>query len=78
MFEIESALAKAQMNAVDRRDPVKTYHKQSLAQIKAALPDFNVDEYLKVSGAPVPPFYIVTTLEFLPALDEQIKTQIAR
>lgn len=75
VFEIESALAKAQMPAVDRRDPVKIYHKQSLAQIKAALPSLNVDEYLQASGAPKPPFYIVTTLEFLPALDAQIKTR---
>ena len=75
VFEIETALAKAQMNAVDRRDPVKTYHKQSLAQIKAAMPSFNVDEYLKDMHAPTPPFYIVTTLEFLPALDQQIKTR---
>lgn len=75
VFEIETALAKAQMPAVDRRDPVKTYHKQSLAQVRAALPDFNLDEYLKVSGAPVPPFYIVNTLEFFPAVDQQIKTR---
>ena len=63
------------MNAVDRRDPVKTYHKQSLAQMRAAMPDFNLDEYLLASGAPVPPFYIVSTLEFFPALDQQIKTR---
>jgi endothelin-converting enzyme/putative endopeptidase len=75
VFEIERALAKAQMNAVDRRDPMKIYHKQSLAQIKAALPSFEVDEYLKVMDAPVPPFYIVSTLEFLPALNEQIRTR---
>ncbi len=75
VFEIESALAKSQMPAVDRRDPLKTYHKQSLAQVKAALPSLNVDEYLQLSGAPKPPFYIVTTLEFLPALDAQIKTR---
>ena len=75
VFEIETALAKAQMSAVDRRDPMKTYHKQSLAQLKAALPDFNVEEYLKLSGAPVPPFYLVSTLEFFPALDQQIKTR---
>jgi putative endopeptidase len=75
VFEIESALAKSQMSAVDRRDPVKIYHKQSLAQVKAALPSFNVDEYLQASDAPKPPFYIVTTLEFLPALDAQIKTR---
>jgi len=75
VFEIESALAKSQMNSVDRRDPVKIYHKQSLAQIKAALPSFNLDEYLRESNAPKPPFYIVSTLEFLPALDVQIKTR---
>ncbi len=75
VFEIESALAKSQMPAVDRRDPLKIYHKQSLAQVKAALPSLNVDEYLKLTGAPNPPFYIVTTLEFLPALDAQIKTR---
>ena len=77
VIEIESALAKAQMNGVDRRDPVKTYHKQSLAEIRAALPDFDMDEYLKVSGSPVPPFYIVATLEFFPALDEQIRDALA-
>lgn len=75
VFEIETALAKAQMPAVDRRDPAKIYHKQSLAQIKAAMPDFNVEEYLKLSGAPVPPFYLVTTLEFFPAVNQQIKTR---
>jgi len=75
VYGIEEALAKAQMPAVDRRDPVKIYHKQSLEQIKAALPDFDVDEYLKLSHAPVPPFYIVSTLEFFPALDQQIKTR---
>jgi endothelin-converting enzyme/putative endopeptidase len=75
VLEIETALARAQMDVVDRRDPVKIYHKQSLEQIKAALPDFNVDEYLRLSGASAPPFYLVTTLEFLPALDQQIKTR---
>lgn len=75
VFEIETALAKAQMPAVDRRDPVNIYHKQSLQQIRAAMPDFNVEEYLKLSGAPVPPFYLVTTLGFFPALDHQVKTR---
>lgn len=72
VYAIEESLAKAQMPAVDRRDPVKIYHKQSLAQIAAAMPHFNVTEYAKLTGAPVPPFYIVTTLEFFPALDKQL------
>lgn len=75
VYAIESSLAKSQMPAVDRRDPVKVYHKRSLAQIQAAMPSFNVEEYLKLSNAPAPPFYIVSTLEFLPALDAEIKTR---
>jgi putative endopeptidase len=75
VYAIENDLAKAHMNSVDRRDPVKTYHKQSLAEVNAALPSFNMNEYLKLSGAPTPPFYIVATMEFFPALDQQIKTR---
>jgi endothelin-converting enzyme/putative endopeptidase len=75
VFAIESALAAPQMNSVDRRDPTKTYNKRSLAQIKAAMPDFDVDEYLKTTGAAEPPFYIVMTPEFFPALNQQIKTR---
>src|ERR1019366_1414866 len=75
VLKIESALAQAQMNGVDRRDPVKTYHKQSLAQLRALMPDFNVDEYLKASGAPEPPFFIVSSLDFFAALNQQIKTR---
>jgi endothelin-converting enzyme/putative endopeptidase len=73
VFSIESALAGPQMNSVDRRDPLKTYNKRSLAQIKDALPDFDLDEYLKVAGAPAPPFYIVATPGFLPAINQQIR-----
>jgi endothelin-converting enzyme/putative endopeptidase len=75
VYSIEESLAKAQMNVVDRRDPVKIYHKQSLAQIKAAMPDFDVDEYLKLTKVPEPPFYIVSTVEFLPVVDQQIKSR---
>ena len=38
VFEIETALAKVQMPAVDRRDPANIYHKRSSEQVKAAMP----------------------------------------
>jgi len=75
VMAIETALAQAQMDAVSRRDPLQTYHKRSLAEIKAAMPDFDFAEYEKLVGVPQPPFYIVSAPKFLPALDEQIKTR---
>ena len=75
VYAIENDLAKPQMPADDRRDPLKTYNKRSIAQIRAALPDFDLDGYLKVMAAPAPPFYIVSAPDFLPALNAEIKTR---
>jgi endothelin-converting enzyme/putative endopeptidase len=75
VMEIETAFAKASMDNVSRRDPQKTYNKRSLAQLKAAVPDFDWDDYLKRVGAPAVPFYIVSTPGFLDAVEEQIKTR---
>ena len=65
VMEIETALAKASMDNVTRRDPKAIYNKRSLQQLKAAVPDFGWDEYLQLMGAPSVPFYIVSTPAFL-------------
>src|SRR5450432_1379610 len=75
VMEMETAFAKASMDNVSRRDPQKTYNKRALAQLKAAVPDFDWDDYLKRVGAPAVPFYIVSTPGFLDAVEEQIKTR---
>ncbi len=75
VMEIETALAKASMDNVTRRDPQKIYHKLTLQQLKAATPDFGWDEYFQLMGAPSTPFYIVSTPGFLNALEQQIKTR---
>src|SRR5450432_577613 len=75
VMEMETAFARASMDNVSRRDPQKTYNKRSLAQLKAAVPDFDWDDYLKRVGAPAVPFYIVSTPGFLDAVEEQIKTR---
>ncbi|MGC2110356.1 MAG: M13 family metallopeptidase, partial [Candidatus Korobacteraceae bacterium] len=77
VMEIETALAKASMDNVTRRDPTKIYNKLTLQQLKAAVPDFNWDEYLQAVGAPAVPFYIVSTPGFLDAMEQQIKTRSA-
>src|SRR5271167_4801976 len=51
VMEIETALAKASMDNVTRRDPQKIYNKLTLKQLKAAAPDFGWDEYLQLMGA---------------------------
>ena len=75
VMEMETAFAKASMDNVSRRDPVKVYNKRTLQQITAAAPDFNWDEYLKRTGSPAVPFYIVSTPGFLDAMEQQIKTR---
>jgi len=75
VMEIETALAKASMDNVTRRDPQKIYNKLTLQQLKAAVPDFGWEEYLQLMGAPSVPFYIVSTPAFLNALEQQIKTR---
>jgi predicted metalloendopeptidase len=74
-MDIETAFAKASMDNVTRRDPAKVYNKRTLAELKAAVPDFRWDEYLKLMGAPSAEFYIVTAPTFLPALEQQIQTR---
>ena len=75
VMEIETALAKASMDNVTRRDPKAIYNKRTLQQLNAAVPDFGWDEYLQQMGAPSVPFYIVSTPAFLDALKQQIKTR---
>ena len=75
VMEIETALAKASMDNVTRRDPKAIYNKRSLQQLKAAVPDFGWDEYFQLMGAPAVPFYIVSTPAFLDALEQQLKTR---
>jgi putative endopeptidase len=77
VMEMETALAKASMDNVTRRDPKAIYNKRTLPQLKAAVPDFGWDEYLQLMGAPSVPFYIVSTPAFLDALEQQIKTRSA-
>ena len=52
VIEMETAFAKSAMDNVTRRDPVKTYNKRTLAQLKSATPDFGWDDYLKRVAAP--------------------------
>ncbi|TFW34552.1 M13 family metallopeptidase [Massilia horti] len=47
---LEMDIAKAQWSAVDNRDPVKTYNKLTIAQLKALMPHFDWASFLKDTG----------------------------
>jgi predicted metalloendopeptidase len=49
---IETELARASMTAVERRDPLKTYNRLTLAQLEEAAPAFPWKAYFAELGAP--------------------------
>jgi putative endopeptidase len=54
VMRIETALAKASLDRVQRRNPDNTYHKMTVSQLAALTPDFGWKQYLASIGiAPV-------------------------
>lgn len=49
---IETKLAQASMDRVERRDPDKTYHKMTVAELQALTPNFRWQAYFHEIGAP--------------------------
>ena len=72
VIELETAMAKAQMDNVKRRDPKNINNKMSLVQVRALAPSIDWDAYLKATKAPVSDHYIVTSPDFFRALDQMI------
>lgn len=52
VMKIETALAKASMDRVARRDPMNTYHKMTRAELASLAPGFGWDRYFAASGGP--------------------------
>jgi putative endopeptidase len=71
-MKIETALAKAALDAVSRRDPNKIYHKLSAAELQALTPQFQWPQYF--SGLGAPPIYAlnVTEPEFFKAMGQTL------
>jgi endothelin-converting enzyme/putative endopeptidase len=72
VMKIETALAKAALDNVSRRDPNKVYHKLSVAELQALTPQFQWPQYFTGIGAP--PIYAlnVTEPEFFKAMGQTI------
>jgi putative endopeptidase len=61
VMKIETALAKAALDVVSRRDPNKIYHKLSVAELQALTPQFQWQQYFSAIGSP--PIYALNVTE---------------
>ena len=52
VMKIETELAQASMDRIERRDPNKVYHKMTTAQLQELSPAFTWKEYFAVIGSP--------------------------
>jgi putative endopeptidase len=67
VVELETDLAKAQMDNIKRRDPKNINNKMTLAQVRELTPSIDWNVYLKAVNAPVSDHYIVTAPDFFRA-----------
>jgi putative endopeptidase len=69
VMRVETALAKAALDAVARRDPSALYHKMTPAELQKLTPAFDWTTYFKGVGTPPIDAINVTEPEFFKALD---------
>jgi len=75
VMQLETALAKASMTRVDRRDPYKLKHKMGIAELEKLLPNFDWKGYYAV--APYPSFTVlnVDTPDFFREVGARLKNE---
>ncbi|HSA94081.1 MAG TPA: M13 family metallopeptidase [Terriglobales bacterium] len=71
---IESALAKASLTRVERRDPYKNYHKLKVGELEQSAPSFGWQGYFAGSGLPGLKELNVQHPAFVAELENQIKS----
>ncbi|HVN03401.1 MAG TPA: M13 family metallopeptidase [Bryobacteraceae bacterium] len=69
VMEVETALAKASMDRVARRNPDNTYHKMTVAQLVQLTPGFEWEHYLSTIGIPPIEAVDVVSPDFIKALN---------
>ena len=72
VMQVETALAKASMDRVARRDPANTYHKMTVDELAHLTPDFEWKQYLTSIGIPPVQSLNVVSPDFVKALDPLI------
>ncbi len=74
VMEIETALAKATLSRVDKRDPYKLFHKVNAKGLQALTPGFDWNAYLAALGEPGLSTFNVTEPAFYKALAKLWRT----
>lgn len=72
VMRIETALAKASLTKVDRRDPYKTYHRETIASLPKIAPAFNWPAYFKAVNMNPEPWLNVDEPAFLKELNARL------
>jgi len=72
VMAIETALAKASLTRVEKRDPYKLFHKVTTAQLVAMAPAFKWNDYFATDGLPHLDTLNVTEPEFYKELQKQL------
>jgi putative endopeptidase len=75
VLEIETALARASLTRVERRDPYKVYHRMTRKELLALTPSFRWDEYLKAAGRPQLESLNVTQPEFFRGVEARLREE---
>jgi putative endopeptidase len=74
-LRIETALAKASLTRVQRRDPHNTYHMETIEELAKIAPSIDWPLYFKVQGAPGVEKLNVSQPEFIKAVETQLSTE---
>jgi putative endopeptidase len=74
-LKIETALAKASLTRVQRRDPHNTYHMETMEELAKQAPDIDWPLYFKVQGAPGVAKLNVAQPEFIKAVEAELTTE---
>jgi endothelin-converting enzyme/putative endopeptidase len=73
VMRVETALAKASLDRVSRRDPEKIYHPMKRGDMAGLTPAFQWSEYFTGSGAPSFQAIVVSWPDYFKGIDEQIQ-----
>src|SRR5579862_9093676 len=73
ILELETKLADASMTRVDRRDPDKTYHKLSRAELRTLTPNWSWEDYFKEIGYTNIDSVDVSAPKFFEAMSQNLK-----
>ncbi len=75
ILRIETALAKASLTRVDRRDPHKIYHKMTVAELHGLDPAIDWPAYFAEQGAPGLKSLNVSQPDFMKAVEAELTTE---